>query len=358
MTVRGVQSFDELMARQAAAALALSGAHHSSWKPGQLGQTRKVDHGIVLGTADWDGTLRYDYNEVVKPLQEMFAQRGRPVSDRDLVRYRSALLVVLHENAHMLAPEGRDNGDERDTPLSPDAARKALEEGATEAWAYRNLDRYIEELGLEEICPDLNRVTAISRYQHYMPAADVLAERIGERFGDQAGVRRDEILRQMNCGLSDGKWPVAVEHLYQSSNLPQLVPPGDVREVKRQLDSAMRVPFRSLTDLQSVMPVQSRAAKSAALGEAAYYEGLRAIQRIEEGYRSGLPLQRDRQVGQRTQPQQQQPDQKDVLAVAFSGTAPAGGAIASRPGQAALDKSPVNPQHQNAKTREQTQSDR
>lgn len=357
MTVRGVQSFDELMARQAAAALALSGAHHSSWN-GQLRQTRKVDHGIVLGTADWDGTLRYDYNEVVKPLQEMFDRRGQQVSAEDLVRYRSALLVVLHENAHMLAPEGRNNGDERDTPLSPDPARKALEEGATEAWAYRNLDRYIDELGLEEICPDLKSVTAISRYQHYMPAADVLAERIGERIDPEAGVGRDEILRQMNCGLSDGKWPVAVEHMYQSSNLPELVPPGDVREVKRQIDQAMRVPLRSLTDLQTVMPVQSRAAKSAGLGEAAYYEGLRAIQRIEDGYRAGLPLQQDRQVGQQTQPQQQQPDQKDVLAVAFSGTAPAGGAIATRPGEAALNKSPVNPQRQNVNTREQTQSDR
>ncbi|HWD82335.1 MAG TPA: hypothetical protein VG497_25725 [Kribbella sp.] len=357
MTVRGVQSFDELMARQAAAALALSGAHHSSWN-GQLRQTRKVDHGIVLGTADWDGTLRYDYNEVVKPLQEMFDRRGQQVSAEDLVRYRSALLVVLHENAHMLAPEGRNNGDERDTPLSPDPARKALEEGATEAWAYRNLDRYIDELGLEEICPDLKSVTAISRYQHYMPAADVLAERIGERVDPEAGVGRDEILRQMNCGLSDGKWPVAVEHMYQSSNLPELVPPGDVREVKRQIDQAMRVPLRSLTDLQTVMPVQSRAAKSAGLGEAAYYEGLRAIQRIEDGYRAGLPLQQDRQVGQQTQPQQQQPDQKDVLAVAFSGTAPAGGAIATRPGQAALNKSPVNPQRQNVNTRDQTQSDR
>ncbi|GAA3090312.1 hypothetical protein JOF29_007828 [Kribbella aluminosa] len=184
----------------------------------------------------------------------------------------------------MLAPEGRDNGDERDTPLSPDAARKGLEEGATEAWAYRNLDRYIDELGLEDVVPDLKGVTAISRYQHYLPAADVLAERIGA----QAGVGRDEILRQMNCGLSDGKWPVA---------------------------------------------------------------------RIEEGYRSGTPLQQERQAGQVAQPQQQ-PDQKDVLAVAFAGTAPAGGATATRPGQAALNKSPVSAQQQNTSTREETQSDR
>lgn len=244
----------------------------------------------------------------------------------------------------MLAPEGRENGDERDTPLSPDAARKGLEEGATEAWAYRNLDRYIDELGLEDVAPGLKNVTAISRYQHYLPAADVLAERIGE----QAGVGRDEILRQMNCGLSDGKWPVVVEHLYQSSNLPELVPPGEARRVKRELDRAMRAPFRSLTDLETVMPVRNRAAQSAALGEAAYYEGLRAVARIEEGYRSGTPLQQSRQVGPQTQ---QQPDQKDVLAVAFAGTAPPGGATATRPAQAVLHKALVN-------SREQTQSER
>lgn len=354
MTRPGVRSFDQLMDRQADAALALSGAHHSSWKRGRLGQTRKVDRGIVLGTADWDGTLRYDYGEVVKPLQDMFAQQGRQASAEDLVRYRSALLVVLHENAHMLAPEGRDNGDERDTPLSPDAARKGLEEGATEAWAYRNLDRYIDELGLEDVAPGLKSVTAISRYQHYLPAADVLAERIGE----YAGVGRDEILRQMNCGLSDGKWPVAVEHLYQSSNLPELVPPGEVRKVRRELGRAMRAPFRSLTDLETVMPVRNRAAQSAALGEAAYYEGLRAVARIEEGYRSGTPLQQERQAGQQTQPQtqpQQQPEQKDVLAVAFAGSAPAGGATATRP---TLDKAAVNPQQSNTRARDQTQSER
>lgn len=54
----GVRSFDELMDRQAEAALALSGADHSSWRRGQLGPTRNVDRGIVLGTADWDGTLK------------------------------------------------------------------------------------------------------------------------------------------------------------------------------------------------------------------------------------------------------------------------------------------------------------
>lgn len=83
-------------------------------------------------------------------------------------------------------------------PITTDPARKALEEGATEAWAVRNLDRYIDELGLEDVVPGIKSVTEISRYQHYMPAADVLAERIG----DQPGVGRDEVLRQMNCALS------------------------------------------------------------------------------------------------------------------------------------------------------------
>ncbi|MFD7158097.1 hypothetical protein ACFV9C_26095 [Kribbella sp. NPDC059898] len=59
----------------------------------------------------------------------------------------------------------------------------------------------------------------------------------------------------MNCGLSYGKWPVAVEHLYQSSNLPELVPPGEVRQVQRELNRAMRAPFHSLTELETVMPV-------------------------------------------------------------------------------------------------------
>jgi hypothetical protein len=280
----------------------------------------------------------------------MFARQGEQISAADLVKYRSALLIVLHENAHMLAPEGRDNGDELDTPLSPDAARKGLEEGATEAWAYRNLDRYIDELGLEEIVPGIKQVTAISRYQHYLPAADVLAERVGER----AGPGRDEVLRQMNNTLSDGKWPVAVELMYQNSDLPRLVPPENIRQVRREIGAAMRAPFRSLTELETVMPVNSRAVKSAALGEAAYYEGLRAVTRLEEQYRSGYgpSLQQDRQAEHRTQTHGQ-PEQKDVLAVAFSGTAPAGLAV-TRPSEETLKKAKTGSQAKESNTREQT----
>ncbi|MEU8224812.1 hypothetical protein [Kribbella sp. NPDC048915] len=250
---RGVRTFDELMDRQAEAAVALSGAHHSSWRRGRLGHTRTVERGIVLGTADWDGTLRYHHGDFVAPLQEMFARQGQGIAPQDLVRYRSALLVVLHENAHMLAPQGRDNGDERDTPLSPD--RKALEEGATEAWAMRNLDRYIDELGLAEICPGLKRVTEISRYQQYMPAVDVLAERVGEgaglgRAGAPPAAGRDEVVRRMNCALSDGKWPVLVDLMYESSELRTLAPEHE-RQVKRRIDRAMRAPFRALADLET-----------------------------------------------------------------------------------------------------------
>ncbi|MEU4396499.1 hypothetical protein [Kribbella sp. NPDC023855] len=327
------------MARQAQAALALAGAHHSSWR-GQLGETRKVPEGIVLGTADWDGTLRYHYDEVVKPLQEMFARRGEQLDAETLVRYRSALLVVLHENAHMLAPEGRDNGDERDTPITTDPARKALEEGATEAWAVRNLDRYIDELGLADVCPGLKQVKEISRYQHYLPAADVLAERLGE--GSAAG--RDEVLRQLNCVLSDGKWPVLVDAMYKNSELPDLVPQGDQRRVKRELDAAMRAPMRLLKTLETKLPISSRASGSRALGEAAYFEGLRAVERLENQYRSAsAPLLHQDRAAEQPQPSNHQ-DYKDVIVKAFSGTADPTGAITHPPAHPAPVSSTRPPQ--------------
>jgi hypothetical protein len=320
---RGVQSFDELMARQAQATLALSGADHSSWKQGRLGPTRTVDRGIVLGTADWDGTLRYHYEHVVKPLQEMFARQGQNLDHDSLVRYRSALLVVLHENAHMLAPPGRDNGDERDTPLSEDPARKALEEGATDAWAIRNLDRYIDELGLEEIAPGIKGVSEISRYQHYAPAADALAKRIGEH----SGVGHDEVLRQMNCVLSDGKWPVAVDLMYENSDLAELVPERDVRQVKRQIGEAMRAPFRRLRELETRTPLTDRRRLSAGLGEAAFFEGRRVVAALEQTYRSaaGQSLHQERSSSTRAVPEgtdQATKDTLQVLAVANSGLAP------------------------------------
>jgi hypothetical protein len=85
--------------------------------------------------------------------------------------------------------------------------------------------------------------------------------------------------------------------------------------------------MRLLNTLETKLPTSTRASGSRALGEAAYYEGLRAVERLENQYRSGSEplLHQDRAVEQ-PQPSNDQ-DYKDVIVKALSGTTTPTGAI-------------------------------
>ncbi|NUR99420.1 MAG: hypothetical protein HOV67_29705, partial [Kribbellaceae bacterium] len=151
-------SFDEFMRMQHLAAINVTGADHSSWNGKYEVQPYKLtdDGKVVLGSAGWDHTIRYDEARVLRPLRDMFRYAGQRVDDATLLRYREALAIVYHENLHLLAGPGTEHADAKQD-FRIDAVR-ALEEGVTESYGHETLDDYIDELQLDLGAPGIKNV--------------------------------------------------------------------------------------------------------------------------------------------------------------------------------------------------------
>jgi hypothetical protein len=183
-----VTSFWELMREQAHAAVRVSGAHHSSWN-GRFGApiARQSDLG---GTANWDNSISYNPRHVDERLQEMFRNARVHLQDKaDLRGFRDALRVVLHENVHLLASEGREYSQSY-AAMATGAGVRPFEEGVTELYSHQRLDDYIDELGIDQIAPGIKDVKSPQVYKDFTPAVEGFAETIDRR----SGVQRDELI--------------------------------------------------------------------------------------------------------------------------------------------------------------------
>lgn len=286
-----MRSFEELIARQAEAALAISRAHHSGWN----GTVRPLPPELVAegrtGAAKWDGTLLFHREEIAETLRRMFREPGREHSPAELEEFRNALRVVLHENMHLLKPRDRGHGDhEERLAYHDDPVVSALEEGATEAWTIRNLDRYIDELGLEEIVPDIKRVTARPKYPHFVAAADELAEHLGEH----TELGRDEVLRMIAIEPADRKWRMVSGMVYEHSELSKLGLTSAQRSgAMAEIAAAMKSSYGALTgmpDHPGNPHLQRRAAEVGRdTGTEAWEKGQVALGALIRRYRSGPP---------------------------------------------------------------------
>jgi len=289
-TRRGVQSRRELLGRAADAARVISGAHHSSWNGRLAPMPPNVGDHIAI--AGWDGTLHFDQREIIEPLQEMFDQRGQEHDVRTLMRYRSALRAVLHENAHLLMPVGRRIGDpEERAAYHGDASARALVEGGIDAWTLHNLDRFIDVLGLEEIAPRLKSAPEEVKYPHLAAAADALAERLGE----VSDLGSDDVLRRLVIEPTDRQWRVVGGLLYEASDLPDLQRgQRDAAQAKTWFEDAMRPAFVVLRDLPD-HPKEPRAQARAAeygrtIGEQAFRAGAERVAVLEQRYRQSSQM--------------------------------------------------------------------
>ncbi|HEY0617611.1 MAG TPA: hypothetical protein VGD15_08490, partial [Kribbella sp.] len=144
-------SLAEFLEGHARAAVQLSGAGETAWS----GQVIEAGEGI-LGVAHWDGTLHLDRECILEPLREMYSRAGEPQSDAALVRYREALVTVLHEQSHFLGPAGSTQEAARIAFKKPGG--RALEEGVAELWAQDHLDAYLDRLGIHEAAPGISEV--------------------------------------------------------------------------------------------------------------------------------------------------------------------------------------------------------
>ncbi|GAA1602831.1 hypothetical protein GCM10009789_66050 [Kribbella sancticallisti] len=291
------------MAEQAKAAVRISEAHHSSWngKLGVAAPDRKV-----RGAVTWDNTIEYNAARVTEPLQDMFDNaRVYNQDPKTLQSYREAVKTVLHENTHVLAAEGTQHSDAKDAFQTPSV--KGLEEGVTELYSYNNLDRYIDDLGLEEIAPGISSADANRSYKQYVPAAESFTGGIARA----SGVERDEVVRRLAVVNAEQKFRVAAETLYDNSDLPGLIPQQEREAALQRIETSMKPPFEALPDLDK-SDDQSLRRESAKAGGRAVDAGLAEVRALrgqwsapQQGQRVELdatraPQQSTRQTQQTT----------------------------------------------------------
>lgn len=287
-----VTSFRELMREQANAAVRISGAHHSSWN-GRFGAP--IDRASKTGgLAHWDNSISYNPRHVDERLQEMFRNARVHNQDRaELVGYRDALRVVLHENVHLLASEGREHSQAQGA-YNHSPGVHALEEGVTELYSHQRLNDYIDELGIDQIAPGIKDVKSPQVYKDLTPAVEGFADTIERR----SGVRRDELIGRMAVVPADQKFRVAAEAMYESSDLPGLMPSSEREQAIGQIAGAMG---RSLDRVES-MPDGTTPGARRVVGAEAAGEGYKVISRLKKQWQMPAPGQQvQRGVGSEQQ---------------------------------------------------------
>jgi hypothetical protein len=275
-----VTSFRELMREQAKAAVRVSGAHHSSWNERLRSLPQSNES---AGVAAWDHAIEYHSQRVDEPLQEMFRNARVHNQDRNVLRwYRDALRVVLHENVHMLASQGREHAQAQNAFQYTPGVR-AMEEGISELYSHQMLNEYIDELGLEEIAPGIKDVRSGKVYQEYLPAAETFAEATGQR----TGLTRDEMIERMAVVPADQKFTVVAEAIYDKSDLPDLVPSDQRAQAVDRIAEAMRGSFARIDGLPKDASVEDRQA----IGGEAAHEGFRAVKDLRKQWQMPAPSQ-------------------------------------------------------------------
>jgi hypothetical protein len=293
-----VTSYRELMAEQAKAAVRVAGADHSSWN----GQFVPADPDRkVRGAVKWDNTIEYNDERVTAPLKEMFANARVHNQDQETLQwYREALKTTLHENVHLLAGEGTEHSDAMRAFATAPGARP-LEEGVTEVYSYNNLNAYIDDLGLEEIAPGIRSAPAHPSYRQFTPAAQTFADSIGRR----SGVGGDEVIRRMAVVNAEQKFRVAAATIYDTSDLPGLVPADQRDAAIQRIEASMRPPFARINDLSASSPDQVRRQSALAGGQAAD-AGYQEVRTLRQQW-----AQPPRAVAQEAQQTQQGPQRSE-----------------------------------------------
>jgi hypothetical protein len=298
-----VTSFRELLAEQANAAVRISGAHHSSWN-GRPHRTIARER-TTGGVAGWDHTIEYNPRVVDEPLQDMFRNSRVHNQDRnDLRSYRKALKVVLHENVHLLASEGRDHAQAR-VAFGSSPGVRPIEEAITELYSQQQLDNYIDELGLDEIAPGIKNVRSNPVYEEYLPAAEAFAETIGQR--SQLG--SDEVIRRLAVVPADQKYKVAAEAIYDNGDLPGLMPSDQRDQAVGRIAEAMRSSFAQIENIPEDKPDRDRRV----VGGRAARNGYKVVDQLRQQWTMPAPGRlRERGMQEVQQRQPPQPGRQSI----------------------------------------------
>ena len=186
--------YQQLMTRQAAAALTVSRAEVSGWNG-----TITESSGGPLSTAHFDGRLEYDQVFVTCPIRHLAAYAGLRHSAETLTAHRIALQTILRANSHLMLPDGECLA--ASTAAYAATHNAALEQGVSQVWSADHLDDYVDALGVEEMAPGIKAAGNPTPDPQYAPATRALAEGLGR----DTGLGCAEVLRRLNDAESRGQ---------------------------------------------------------------------------------------------------------------------------------------------------------
>ncbi|MGZ0149401.1 hypothetical protein ACXJJ3_20220 [Kribbella sp. WER1] len=259
--------------------------------------------------ARWDHTIEYADDTVNTPLKDMFANARVYNQDPETLQsYREAVKTVLHENTHLLAAEGSDHGDAQQAFQNPSV--RALEEGITEVYSYTELDRYIDDLGLEEIAPGISTADANPSYKQFTPAAGRFAEAIGRR----TGLESDDVVNRLAVVNAEQKFRVAAELIYDNSDLPGLVPDQERAAALGRIEAAMKPAFADVDAIDKTDDQKLRR-ESAIAGAQAAQAGYNEVRALKQQWSMPAPeqqVQRGSAAEQTRNPQQTQSPERST----------------------------------------------
>ena len=295
------------------AVAAESGSAVSLWS----GQLNYTDNPEYRGAAYSDGKIELNRTLVVEPLQEMYATRGQPATAEQWSIRRNALKTVAHEFDHLAGPDGFTH-DRWLNDLKP-LEYRPLEEGVTEAWSQAKLDAIADRTLPPDLAAQVKAVRAPHSYPGYEPAARAFADQVGA----EANLSGNEVLRRMASQPPMSKARAAADVLFDSSDLPTLVPAAEQEAVRERLAAQINQDFGKLQSLNESTATNLRAV-SHSRGMDIADSVTATVRATETQYRNQLGLQQTQQLQQATtrehptiefrrpQPQQQtaQPQQQ------------------------------------------------
>jgi hypothetical protein len=216
------------------AALALGGFDHASWN-------HRVEElpfpGVpsnAIGMADWDGTVRYDRQDVIEPLLHLQTNWGSEADYKALRSYREAIATMVHETYHLVAPEGHEHREGR--AGFEDPSSRMLEEGATELYTHLRLDDIIRAAGLDRAAPGICDISSSLSYPEFVSGIKQLVTWAGAVTGQGYEALLESLVEQ----TAAGKHPHLAESLLIHTGVMHDIPAPLRAACRRDLEQAGR----------------------------------------------------------------------------------------------------------------------
>ncbi|WP_432881175.1 hypothetical protein ACQPYH_36820 [Kribbella sp. CA-245084] len=250
-----------------------------------------------VGSAHGDGSISVSVEQVLDRLREA-RDLDRPLTDDEAWLLRDAMDTLTHEAAHLMA-RLRDMSAPEAYPY--DAAAGAYDEGRTEHWTKRNLDKIIIDVfadaGLEKVEAAVLAQPGVDAYAAFTPAVRDLDKAVADR----SGLTSDEVTQKLMGADDSQRWNVAVDLMIDERLVETgLMPEAHRADVRRQLVVPLRESLHGLAAVEADDSLGSdqKAEKGRQAAQNAIAGLDQALNRIERKYRIDK-AQRAQQEAQR-----------------------------------------------------------